>query len=70
MNQLSLPEAVQTKDIIIGCQGVVSGLDSRSKFARQLTSLVNSLVLVQLVGVELEVLLRLGKAQRVEASVT
>ena len=53
MNQLSLPEPVQAKDIVVGRQGVVVGLDARGKRAHQVSCLVHVLVLVQLVQVKL-----------------
>ena len=46
MNELGLPEPLQSKDIIVGSQGVIATVDTRRVLANQTTSLVDSLVLV------------------------
>ena len=60
VNQLSLTEPFQPKDIIIGGQWVIAWLDTWGEFAHKLPCLVHCLVLVQLVNAKLGILLGLG----------
>ena len=63
MDKLTLPEALQTEDLIIGLQGVAAQLDLLGgHLSDLLASLVHSLVLIQLIQVYLQELTRLCEA--------
>ena len=69
VDQLALPEPLQTEDLIVGLQGVAAQLDLLgSQLADLLAGLVHGLVLVKLVQVYLQELTRLCQAEWVKSA--